>query len=249
MKRSFLIIFIVLLITSLPGNSQVWKITRYEGIVGLGTTNYMGDIGSITPDDNFLGVKDFKFAHSRPVFYFGARYKFYERISVKANLNLAWLGGNDKHGSYPDRGIVFSTFIIEPSLQGEIAIVKDKSSNNYLMMKSRGMNSFVSRWSFYGFFGLSPVFYWPNVIEPDPAGRTDKDIKHVSMAFPMGLGVKYGIKPKWKIAVEWGPRLTLTDDLDSFSPQSSRANDVYYFTQVNLIYVFRTNRNGLPEFW
>jgi len=231
------------------GNSQTWKITRYESILGMGTAHYMGDVGSITREENFLGFKDLKFAHSRPSILLGARYKLYEKISVRLNMNFAWLGGDDAYGTYSARAIKFSTFIFEPSLQGEIAIIKDKSANNYLMMKSQRMNSFVSAFSVYGFAGFSPVFYWPTVIQHDPAGRTNIDTKHVSMAFPLGLGVRYGFNPKWKLALELGGRFTLTDYLDSFSPQSSKANDVYYLTQVHLTYVFKTNRKGFPEFW
>lgn len=248
MNRFFLLTLLALFLFSGPGDAQVWKMTRYEAIAGLGGTFYMGDIGSITPDDNLLGLKDVRFRFTRPVIHLGARYKLYERISVKLNINFGWLYGIDDYGSNEGRGIEFSTFLFEPTVQGEYSFIKDRSSNNYLMMKSKGMLSFASAVSFYGFAGFGPVIFSPKVIVPDPSGRTEEEFSNVAMAFPLGIGVKYGLTPKLKIGFEFGGRFTTTDHLDSFTSQQSRANDVYYFGTFQLVYALKTNRNGWPKF-
>ena len=248
MKRTGL--FVVVLIFLFSGNSFsqiVWKMHRYEAEAGLGGTFYMGDIGTITPTDNLLGLKDVAFRFTRPVVHAGFRYKLYKKIAIKLNLNLAWIYGDDQYGSNDRRGYVFTSTLFESTLQGEYYIIADKSANNYLMMKNKGVIPFGSFISLYGFAGLGPVFSTPKIKE-DPYNRAIANPKHVTMAFPLGLGLKYGLTPKWKLGFELGIRYTLSDELDAFTSQYSHANDVYYFATFHATYLIKTARNGWPSF-
>ena len=245
MRLTFFLALTILFLISGSVHSQVWKMKRYEAEAGLGGTFYMGDIGSITPKENIAGLKDVVFQFTRPVIHLGFRYKFYERIWVKMNLNYGWLYGNDTYGSNDTRGVVFRTSLFETTFQGEFAFIPDKTSNNYLMMKGKGIMSFASSISFYGFAGFGPVFFFPKVLE-DPNNRTSTDFSKVTLAFPLGLGVKYGLTPDWNIGFELGGRFTLTDYLDAFTSQWSKANDFYYFATFHIIYKLDTSRKGWP---
>lgn len=246
MKRSIIFSILAIFMFSSSVNSQVWKLKRYEAILGLGGTFYMGDIGSITPEDNLRGIKDVVFANTRPVIHLGFRYKVWERVWVKLNVNYGWLYGNDsKSGSNQERGLVFSTPLLETTVQAEYAFIRDKSANNYLMVRGKGIVSFTSNISFYGFVGMGPVFFWPNVLE-DPDNRAATDFSNIALAFPIGLGLKYGLTPDWKIGLDVGGRFTTTDYLDAFTSEWSRYNDTYLFATFHVIYNFDTSRKGWP---
>jgi len=58
--------------------------------------------------------------------------------------------------------------------------------------------------------------------------------------------VKYGLTPDWNIGFELGGRFTLTDYLDAFTSQWSKANDFYYFATFHIIYKLDTSRKGWP---
>jgi len=245
MNRSALILLLVFLASTGYSFGQTWKMKRYEAMLGLGGTFYMGDIGSITPQENLAGLKDVAFRFVRPDIYLGFRYKFKERIAVKMNLNFGWFYGDDTYCTNDSRGVVFNTFFFEPSFQGEYYFIRDVSANNYLMMKGKGVMSFRSSISFYGFAGLGPTFFWPKVKE-DPYNRTASEYSKVAMAFPIGLGIKYGLTPDWMLGLELGGRWTTSDYLDAFTSQWSKAHDFYYIIAFQMIYKIDTSREGWP---
>ncbi len=110
MKRSIFLTIILSFLISGLGNSQTWKMKRYEVEAGAGGSFYMGDIGSVTPSENIGGFKDVVFSSTRPVIHLGFRYKILERFWVKLNVNYGWLYGDDSnYGSNQERGLVFST--------------------------------------------------------------------------------------------------------------------------------------------
>ena len=81
---------------------------RYEGIVGIGTANYFGDIGGYSKGDNALGLKDISITNTRPSIYLGARYKVYEVLAVKLNFIYGFFSGNDENSSNSQRNFEFS---------------------------------------------------------------------------------------------------------------------------------------------
>jgi len=242
-----MIFLFAFLISGNTFSQMVWKMKRYEAEMGIGGTFYMGDIGTITHSENLLGLKDLAFRFTRPVIHAGFRYKLYRKIAVKVNLNLGWLHGDDKYGSNDGRGFVFTSTLFESSLQGEYYIISDKSSNNYLMMKGKGVMPFASFLSLYTFAGIGTVFSSPKVVA-DPYNRAIADPRKVSLAFPLGVGLKYGLTPKWKMGFELGIRYTRSDEIDAFTSQYSQANDVYYFATFHATYLIKTARSGWPSF-
>ena len=63
-KRLILVCMVVLL--SAPfATAQLWKMKRYEGAAGLGTSQFYGDVGGFTIGENALGLKDITFKQTR----------------------------------------------------------------------------------------------------------------------------------------------------------------------------------------
>ncbi len=249
MKRFYSKSVLIILIFSLfaiNGQSQIWKLRRYEMIGGIGVGNYFGDIGGYSPGTNLLGLKDLSLQSTRPMLYLAMRYKIYETGWLNFNLAFGWLHGTDAGGVNEQRGIVFKSGLVEPSLRYEQAIINPKSNNSYLMMKGKGITSFTSSLGLYGFAGLGVVIANPVPVE-DPYDRMKPGVK-IAMSFPVGAGVRFALDPNWDLGLEIGPHFTTSDLLDGFTSQFSSFNDVYLFTSVHVIWKLRTSRKNLPIF-
>jgi hypothetical protein len=79
-------------------------------------------------------------------------------------------------------------------------------------------------------------------------GDEYKDNLGVTMALPIGIGLKYIISDKWVFGYEIGYRQTFSDFLDGFISPSSTSPDVYWISTFNLSYRIATSRRGLPIF-
>ena len=246
MKRIAFLVLVISLLLPVTSRAQVWKMKRYEAIVGIGTSNYFGDIGGYSKGENVLGLKDFSIKSTRPSIYLGARYKVYEVIAVKLNLIVGFLSGSDEGKQNDSRNLAFSATIFEPSLQVEYSFLKEKEAQSYLMMKGSGVTTFRSSVSAYVFAGIGGGFFWPKAQEN--LENYELDYNKATLVVPMGLGVKYGLNTNWSVGFELGGRLTTTDYLDGYTSPYSKSNDVYYFAVINLVYKMKTSRSGWPVF-
>ncbi len=249
MRQYFVRIILFITIFSLfavEGRSQVWKLRRYEMSGSIGIVNYFGDIGGYSPGDNLLGLKDFSGHSTRPMISVGMRYKLYEIGWLNFNLAFGGLHGNDVTGDNPNRGIEFSSFLFEPSLRYEQAIINGRINRSYLMMKGRGIASFANSLSVYLFAGVGlPVMGVKSV--KDPYDRLQTGTK-ISVSFPVGAAMRFALNPDLDLGFEIGAHYTLTDYADGFTSQYSKFNDVFLFTNVQVIWKLRTSRKNLPIF-
>ena len=165
MKRTALLILLLSFLYPATTQAQAWRMKRYEAIVGIGTSNYFGDIGGYSKGENALGFKDISLSSTRPSIYLGARYKLYEPIAIKLNLITGFISGSDEGGINEGRNFKFSATIFEPSVQVEYSFLKEKEAQSYLMMKGSGMKSFRSSISAYVFVGIGGGFFWPKAKE------------------------------------------------------------------------------------
>lgn len=246
MKRIAYLILAISLLYPASSQAQVWKMKRYEAIIGIGTANYFGDIGGYSIGDNALGLKDLSIKSTRPTIYLGARYKVLEVVAVKLNLIVGFLSGSDEGKENDARNLEFSATIFEPSLQVEYSFLKEKEAQSYLMMKGKGVKQFRSSLSSYVFAGIGGGFFWPKAKEN--LENFDLDYNKATLVVPMGLGVKYGLNTNWSVGFELGGRLTTTDYLDGYTSTYSERNDVYYFAVINFVYKLETSRSGWPVF-
>lgn len=238
---------ILFFFVSLPAKSQLWKLRRWELTGGIGTGHYFGDIGGVSPGENILGLKDFQLLSTRPAINAGMRYKVFASTSLKAELTSGWLHGRDAGGINDARGIVFNTYIFEPSVRVEQEIIRDKSERSYLMMKGRGIVSFTSSISLYIFGGVGGSLFFPKAKE-DPYSRIDLSASKFTVVYPVGLGLKYPLDANFSMGFDVGYRFTMTDSLDGFTSPFSKYKDHYYFTSLHLVWKLKTSRKGLPIF-
>jgi OOP family OmpA-OmpF porin len=248
MKRALFLILIILFVSS-GGFSQRWKLRRYEGVLGIGTSNVFSDLGG-TVDASMFFIQDIKFRDTRPSLYSAIRYKIDQTFSTKLALIYGYGKTEDFEGSRNEgRGFVSSTHIVETSAHIEYYFIKEeKRYRSAAMFNRRGMLNNYSTINAYVFAGVGLARYWPT-LEIEPRGTDIYDFKSkFIVAFPAGIGLKYIVSDKWIIGYEIGGRYTFCDYLDGFKPAASKHNDVYWISTFNINYRIKTSRRGLPLF-
>ncbi len=237
---------------ALPVMGQRWKLRRVEALFGVGSTQVFGDIGGTADENNLYGLKDIRFDETRPAFSAGARYKIDQRYAVKFNTNIALGAGADLESKNEGRGFSYSTVLLETAFLGEYYFLsEDRKRLSPAMYNRRGMINYYSTFTAYAFTGFAPVFFWPD-FEGETRGpeidQTD-DYSKISLALPVGLGIKYTIDDSWIFGVEFGGRYVFSDFIDGYKNiLYSKHNDIYYLLSFSFNYRIKTSPKGLPRF-
>lgn len=231
-----LLIYILLVTFVFPLQAQFstrWKRYRYELTAGIGTANFMGDLGGGANNNSVLDdyFGDFDFSATRPALCIGARYKISPLFSAKLNLAAGWVSGNDKWSADParqNRGLNFNSIILEQSAVMEINILKENNAKRW----SKKRNKRVRAYSFnmYAFAGVGGFYFNPygyvedeygiktyyNLYDVGTEGQniTKDYYSRYSVCFPYGIGIKIGINKLIDLGIEYGFRYTLTDYID-----------------------------------
>lgn len=246
-KRFIIALFAILFIIPLSVNAQHWKLKRYEGTFGIGTTNFFGDIGGTADIKNAAGFKDIQLKYTRPSFAVGARYRLASNMAVKMNLIFAITAGNDIGSRNELRKYAFTSTIFEPSFQFEYYVLPESVRASSALFNHIGMlNSFTSI-NVYLFAGLGGAIFNPKPKEAFIPVFSENFSKF-ALVFPIGVGLKYPIDSNWALGLELGRRFTTTDYIDGYKSIYSHYNDTYYFGVFNLLYKIRANRKGFPVF-
>lgn len=256
MNLRFIVILIFLASIFTNGFSQRWKLTRYEAVGGIGTTNVFGDIGGTADKSNWFGIKDIRIAETGYSLYLGARYFFTENTAIKYNMIYGHAAGSDANSKNADRQFSYKTSFFEPSVQYEYYFIKEGRRNRMSnIYNRRGMINNYTLLSAYAFGGLGGLIFSPKLTSggrlPDaatPHFELVDGYSKFSGVLALGAGVKYSIDKEWSIGFEFGRRFTFTDYLDGLSNSKySHSNDTYYFGVINVIYKLETNRRGIPR--
>ena len=236
-------------------DGQVWKLRRYEGYFGLGTSNLYGDIGGALTAENAYGFKDIELTSTRPSLAFGAGYRLNHRFIVRSNFVVGFFAGNDigSKNEFTRDYSYFST-VFEPTVQLQYFILaEDRGMSSAALYNRRGMINKIGQFFIYAFAGGGGVVNFPtvpdldgNVITEDRYAKEGSEFQRVGLVFPVGVGVRYHVSQFVLANFEFGRRYTLTDYVDGYTSRYSTSNDVYDFTTFSLIYKIKTSRRGTP---
>lgn len=229
-------------------DSRLWRLMRYEFLVGPGTTQFFGDIGGFSKGKNILGFKDFSFKQTSFNISTGFRYRIINDFSARINFAFGGFHATDKRGSNETRGFESSTFFFEPSLLGEYHIIKSKSEASYTFMKGKRVVilPILSTINVYAFTGIGGISY---MVKPHYT-RVTGTVKTSGFAaiIPAGLGVNMAYSSKISFGLEIGGRYAFSDYLEGYTSKYSKSNDVYYFMNLTFAYKIKTGTNGWPLF-
>ncbi|MCX6330939.1 MAG: hypothetical protein NTZ85_15665 [Bacteroidia bacterium] len=248
MKRSFLIILVFIL--SVPfSQAQLWKMKRWEATLGVGPSFFFGDIGGYSQTKNILGLRDMTFLQTRFDINGNLKYRITRSVNVRLSMSYALFHATDVRGSNEGRKMAATTSIFEPALIGEYYFIKNYAENSYLFYKGKQgyIKKVLKSLDFYVFGGVGGAAYWVNGND-DLVADTNYKVGGFTAVFPGGLGATLVYSPNLNFGVEVGGRYTLTDYLDGYTSQYSKANDVYYFLNLTITYKLKTGPHGLPSF-
>ena len=243
----FIILFGLLLIPTLMF-SQRWKLSRSEFMIGIGVSNYFGDIGGSKKADA-SGFADIDFGSTRPAVAIGYRYKLYERVAIKGNFTYANIHGSDVKSTNEGRNYSFTTNMFELNGNVEYHITEDKPVVSYKSMSLRGkLKKFNAGINVYVFLGVGGAYFKPKASDDLSISTRYVGDKNLGLVVPFGIGLKYPLSTKSYIGFEFGRRFIVSDYIDGFSPDPSEHKDVYYFTVINVSYKIKKKSNRRPEY-
>ncbi|MFW5766804.1 MAG: DUF6089 family protein [Bacteroidota bacterium] len=231
MKRLFLL---TIVLTMLVGSASAqfgsqWRKLREEVIFGVGTTNFMGELGGADQVGTHY-ARDFEFSFTRPVFSAGYRYKLNKSFSTKGLLSFGMLYGDDATTAEihrNSRNLSFRSPILELGGHIEYHIIKEKFGHRYDLRRNRGKSNTPS---LYIFTGVNGIWFNPKAqyqdewvaLQPlgtEGQGRVDtrEPYSRISMSFPVGFGMNFLMDRNLGVGFEWGVRYAITDYMDDVS--------------------------------
>lgn len=209
-KRKFLF-FIFAIIFSGNVLAQRSFATSFEmGFMG-GGSYYIGDLN---PSKHFI--------YSKPAFGAIFRYNLTTRYSLRFTGSYGSVYGNDAKSDDAfqlERNLSFNSKILELAFGVEVDMFKYNINN---------MKYPITPYFFYeiAFFRMNPTTeYEGNEVELQPLGTegqgtalSDKGRYSLNqISIPLGIGVKFNLRKRLAISVEYGIRKTFTDYLDDVS--------------------------------
>ncbi len=188
---------------------------EYKMEVGAaaGTSFYLGDANS-TP-----------FAHMGVMGGAVVRYIFNPRMCVKGNLAMGHIGGTSEGRYIPENPL-------SETPEGGVPVKVDFSRN----LLDLGAQFEMNFWGYGregGYKENSPITPYALAglgvtVAMGGAGTVG------ALCLPIGAGVKYKVRPRWNIGLEWTMRFTTSDELDVSKAEKKQLFQPYGIKSVGL---------------
>lgn len=226
-----------LLFSSIDADAQRWgrpPKPKPEWSLGLGAANFLGDLGG----RNQIGSEflwDLEISQTRPCFKASYMFYFAHNQGIRTSFHYAQVAGDDKLTTElfrSNRNLHFKSNIYELSTVYELHFVREKIWHKYMLRDKRGRLIGLKGGSTgaFLFVGVGTFYYNPKAqLEGQwyalhPLGTEGqglpggaKPYSRVSVAFPMGLGLRFARSRRLRFSLELGHRITLTDYIDDVS--------------------------------
>ena len=241
-------IIALLLITSVDGFGQRWKLRRYEVDAYLGMVSFHGDIG--------LANKPFAntFNGLRPGFGVIPRFMIRENLAVSLDLGYLMYGGKDEEGSSHGRLYSFTSHAFQHVARIEYYLIGARTAPiSGAMYNRRGMVNNYNQIYVYLYGGAGGVLSKSKVKDLNTGEELVNNPGYnnnmvYSGVFPVGAGLKWALDPRWSIGVEMGYNWCTSDLLDGYASEWSNYRDSYFLTSVKAVYKIRNDKQGRPVF-
>ncbi len=244
-ERLPLLVLLLLASVALPlqgqyfRNSGYWKTHRTEVLLGLGISNFLGELGG----RNQIGspfVWDLEFSQTKPAISLGYRYHTAEKMALRLNLTYGILAGNDNLTTEEfrqDRNLNFKSDVFELQLCYEFHLYKEELGHVYDLRGVKGTKS--SRVGLYLFAGVGAFYFDPKAqinnawVKLRPLGTEGQGLEPITLGgqtiagaepynqlqicIPMGLGIRKALSKQWSAGLELQYTKTFTDYIDDVS--------------------------------
>lgn len=238
----------ILLLTTLDGYSQRWRLQRYGAEVYIAAVHFHGDIGPAQSPfkDHFNGI--------RPSIGIKPSFMILPTLTVALDLGYVVYGGKDIENE-SHAGLSFNSHGFQHVARLEYYFLAlGRSQVTGAIYNRQGMLNNYNVFNLFAFVGgggvltKSKVKYLDTGEEALDMPGVDNNLKYTPV-FPLGVGFTLSIDPRWSIGAEIGYQFCLGDYVDGYShPQYSKYNDSYWLTSVKAIYKIRNTREGRPIF-
>jgi len=216
MKRSILSFFLVFLFSTALFSQMGSRQTFFELQFGVGPTIMLTDIGNIGYGGNIEVT---------------GKYRLHPQLALKASL-VGGLGlGSDADTENESRGMQYYTITGEMTGQIEFYLLKEGRGSG-----RGGLQGYKPRVRPYLYAGGGPLFFFPTHTHENAAELPE--FSRYTVILVGGAGFLYRVNADIFWGFQVGGRMTTTDFLDGFSPETSKANDNYISAQFLITYRF-----------
>ena len=247
---SIFILLSVLLTSNLTAqggfmSSNAWKKQRNEIYIGIGASNFLGDLGGQDNIGKDFSYADLELALTRPSLTLGYRYRALKFLAFRADFNYMRIYGSDELTQEPvrnNRNLSFRSPIAEVSAMLEVTSQITTIGNRYHIKKTLKRRYKASNQYIYGFIGIGAFHFNPQALyngswvdlqplstEGQGLPGGPKAYRRVAMCIPFGFGYRLSISRKLTLGLEYNFRKTFTDYIDDVS-------GVYYDKSLLLQY-------------
>ncbi len=211
-------------------NSNYWKTHRNELTIGLGISNFLGELGG----RNQIGspfIWDLELSQTKPAVSIGHRYYTGEKMAVRTNFTYGILAGNDNLTTEvfrQNRNLNFKSDVFELQIVYELHFFTEQLGHVYDLRGVKGEKS--SRVGLYLFAGVGGFYFNPKsllngtYVELRPLGTEGQGLpggpdeyNNFQFCIPMGFGVRKALSKQWSAGLELQYTKTFTDYIDDVS--------------------------------
>ncbi len=211
-------------------SSSYWKTHRKELSLGLGISNFLGELGGRDQIGSPF-VWDLEFSQTKPAISMGYRYYLAKRVALRGTGTYGILAGNDNLTAEPfrqNRNLSFKTSIIEAQVCLEWHPYLEQPGHMYDLRGVKGMAP--SRVGLYFFAGIGGFHFNPKAqfdgtwVALKPLGTEGQGLPEgpeeyslTQICIPMGVGIRKALNKTMTIGLEIQYTKTFTDYIDDVS--------------------------------
>lgn len=210
-----------------------WKNQRKSILLGIGITNFLGDIGGRDKEGTHFSPADIDLNSTSFAGHLGLRYRIASNFATKTLLQYGLFAGNDTYTNQVNRrnrNVRFQTHLFEISQQFEFILARNEQFGSrhrrYGLKGFRPKNFQIYFFTGVSFFGFIPQgqgggYGWTNLrpLKTEGQGLTKntEEYERYSFGIPLGFGYKMGLTQMWSMSFELSYTHTFTDYLDDVS--------------------------------
>jgi len=210
--------------------SSYWKTHREEITLGLGASNFLGELGGRDQiGTNFIW--DLELSKTRPAVSLSYRYFTARKQALRAGFTYGILAGHDNLTKEPfrqNRNLHFKSDVFEFQLVYELHLYREELGHVYDLRGVKGTKA--SRAGFYLFGGIGGFYFDPRAqfnnqwVRLKPLGTEGQGLpggpdeySNFGFCIPMGVGVRRAFSRTWSLGFELQYTKTFTDYIDDVS--------------------------------
>lgn len=206
-----------------------WSRNKKEVTLGLGGTNFLGDLGGANGVGTDYSVKDWDFPSTSLGMSLSYRYRWHPYYATSTIVNFGRIRGNDAETEDPvrnNRNLHFRSNVINISQRFElILLANEKVGKRYNIPGLKGMANKNSQ--LYIFTGIGCTYFnpkaqyngaWVNLHDLHTEGQGlpggAEEYSRVTATVPFGMGMRMGVGRMWRVGLELTYVKTFSDYLD-----------------------------------